>query len=72
MKRKGSILVLIFVFMFAILSGCGGGKDTPSSGKESGESKSGDSKKESVELSFWYGWTRSGSRSARKIDQEVE
>lgn len=66
MMRKGSLWGLIFVFLLVILSGCSG-KDTPSPGKESGETKGGDSKKEPVELSFWYGWTGPEGEALEKL-----
>ncbi|MFU1795374.1 ABC transporter substrate-binding protein [Paenibacillus azoreducens] len=66
MMRKGSLWGLIFILLLAILSGCSG-KDTPSSGKESGETKGGDSPKEPVELSFWYGWTGPEGEALEKL-----
>lgn len=63
--RRNS-LVWSLVLLFSILTGCSGGGSQNADGKTGGEAE-GESSKEAVELSFWYGWTGPEAEALEKL-----
>lgn len=64
MKRK--TLIWGLVLLFSIITGCSGGNTKTTDSDKAGTS-GGESTKEAVELSFWYGWTGPEAEALEKL-----